>query len=691
MKSTFATSLLALLLASAPALAQTPAAPPAAALNPAAVPPAPAAAPATTPAGPCGTARPDLKAIETAEGLVIAPDGTIYFTGPYGKGAHGFLGRWKPPYAGQPETKWLDLGGKALGITIDPKRAILYAGSRDRQKLLGIYLAEHPEVVEIADAEPAINGVTLGEDRAVYYTDQKGGNVYRVTFEGGKTAVTTTPIEDPNGLAFGPDGKLYVLTYGKAKLTRLTLKDGKETAREALVELPGGKNADGIAFDSTGRIWVTASGLFQVSADGKTAKKMGESYGANLDFGRGALGCSDLYAAGNGKGIMRIETDKPGADVPWHRAKEKLKETQPPPSPPPAAPAKVAGRVKLELITRESTEPVGIVAVPGEKLGRLFVVENRGPIRILRGNKFDEKPFLDLTGKVSLWTKPNSEQGLLGLAFHPQFGKNGRFYINYTDLGWQTHVTEYRVDPKDPNRADPTTAKDLLVVHQPYNNHNGGDLQFGPDGKLYVLLGDGGRAGDPHYLARNPKSLLGKMFRIDVDASAPLPEVLGQGLRNPWRYSFDRKTGDLYIADVGQNLYEYVHYLPRAKVKGPVDFGWNVVEGKHCYQAETCDKKGFHEAVIEYPHSEGCSITGGFVYRGKALPELQGHYFYSDYCTAILRSFRIKGGKAVDSWDWKTALDPESTIAQVTSFGLDQDGEMYVLSHEGPIYKLVRK
>ena len=298
-------------------------------------------------------------------------------------------------------------------------------------------------------------------------------------------------------------------------------------------------------------------------------------------------------------------------------------------------------------------------------MGRLFVVEKQGPIRILKGKTFEPKPFLDLTGKVSLWKRENSEQGLLGLAFHPKYLENGRFFIHYTDLDWKTRVVEYRVRKDDPNQADPASARDLLVLHQPYDNHNGGDLEFGPDGKLYVLLGDGGSGGDPHYLAQNPRTLLGKMIRFDVDAEKPAPEVLGSGLRNPWRYSFDRKTGDLYIADVGQNVFEYVHFVPARRVAGPLNFGWNTIEGKHCFQAETCSRKGFTQAVVEYPHSEGCSITGGYAYRGKALPELAGAYFYSDYCTALLRSFRMKNGKVVDSWDWKQALDPESQVAQV--------------------------
>ncbi len=634
----------------------------------------------------CGSARPNLDAIKTAEGLVIAPDGTIYFTQPFGAAASNFVGRYRPPYK-EVETQWVDVGAKALGIALDPKRNVLYVGSRGRKKLLAVMLYDPPVVKELADAEATINGVTLSEDGAVYYTDQGTGQVHRVLGDGTKNQVTTTPIEDPNGLAFGPDGDLYVLTYAKAKVTRLKVKDGKEVSRAHFADVTGGKNADGIAFDAKGRMYVTATAMFLVSADGKTVKALGPAYGANADFGSGALGCSDIYTAGNGKGIFRFDGDTPGSDVPWHRVP--AKDTVPPPSPPPAVPADIAAKVKLELVTSETTEALAVVAVPGEPPGRLFVVEKRGPIRILRGNKFAPKPFLDLTGKVSLWEKPNSEQGLLGLAFHPKFTRNRRFYINFTDPKGETRVVEYQADKKNPDLADPSTAREILFVHQPYANHNGGDIEFGPDGKLYIGLGDGGKGGDPHGAGQNPKTLLAKMVRIDVDSKDLAPEVVGTGLRNPWTYSFDRKTGDLYIADVGQNVWESVVYVPKSKLGGPNNWGWNVTEGKHCYRAEPCDKKGLVEPIVDYAHSEGCSISGGYVYRGKAIPALQGHYFFSDYCTAILRSFRVKDGKAVDQWDWKAALDPDSKLAKIANFGEDQNGEMYVITHEGPIFKFV--
>ncbi len=367
-----------------------------------------------------------------------------------------------------------------------------------------------------------------------------------------------------------------------------------------------------------------------------------------------------------------------------------LAMAQHPGSPPPLGPppAEIAAKVKLDLVTRETTEALGLVVVPDEAPGRLFVVEKRGRIRILRGNTFDPAPFLDLTGRVALDKRDNGEQGLLGLAFHPQHRKNGRFFVNFTDPKGDTRVVEMRVDGASLNRADPVSQRQVLFVDQPYANHNAGDLAFGGDGKLYVALGDGGSANDPQGSGQNPRTFLGKLMRIDVDGPNPAPEVIGKGLRNPWRTTFDRKTGDLYIADVGQNLWEYVHVV--GDLAGH-NFGWNIVEGFHCFGRKTCDTTGLTPPAMEYPRKEGCSITGGYVYRGRALPELQGHYFYADYCTAIVRSFRWQDGRATESWDWKAALDPEHRLARVASFGQDQHGELYLVTHEGPIYKLVRR
>jgi glucose/arabinose dehydrogenase len=353
-------------------------------------------------------------------------------------------------------------------------------------------------------------------------------------------------------------------------------------------------------------------------------------------------------------------------------------------------PPALARKVALELITADTKEALGLVTPPGETAGRVFVVEKAGLIRILRGKKLDATPFLDMSGKVSLEPRENGEQGLLGLAFHPGYAQNGRFYLNFTDPKGDTRVVERKVDPASPDRADRSFVRELLAVPQPYANHNAGDLAFGGDGKLYVLLGDGGAGDDPQNHAQNPQSRLGKAIRLDVDSPQVTVEVVGKGLRNPWRYSFDPRTKDLYIADVGQRQWEYVHVVPGGKLIGQ-NFGWKITEGKHCFLARSCNRRGLHAPLMEYNHREGCSITGGYVYRGKAIPELEGAYFYSDYCTAILRSFRVKGGRIADHWDWKSALDRDFKLAKIASFGLDQDGELYVVSHEGPIYKLVAR
>jgi lysophospholipase L1-like esterase len=277
-----------------------------------------AASPAAA-AAPCGGARPALDAVETAEGIVIAPDGTLYFSQPFVGPNQHHLGRYRPPYDQPPETRWVDLGGNALGVTLDPRRNVLYAGSRTLRKLLAVTLTQPPEVRPLADAEEGVNGVTLGEDGAVYYNDQTGGHVYRVTAEGAKSRVTASPLVEPNGLAFGPDGKLYVNSWTAPEVTRLTLAGGAEAARETFATLPQAK-ADGIAFDAKGRLYVTASStLYEIAPDGREVTPLGRSHGANIEFGVGALPCTDMYVAGNRQGLRVFRHDTPGLDVPWHR------------------------------------------------------------------------------------------------------------------------------------------------------------------------------------------------------------------------------------------------------------------------------------------------------------------------------------------------------------------------------------
>jgi glucose/arabinose dehydrogenase len=355
-----------------------------------------------------------------------------------------------------------------------------------------------------------------------------------------------------------------------------------------------------------------------------------------------------------------------------------------------AVPAEIAAKVGLRAVAHGLDRPVLLVAAPGDARHRLFVVEQRGAIRVLEHGAVSPKKFFTIRG-----LSDGNEEGLLGLAFHPKFADNGKLYVNYTSDDMATHIVEYRVSAKDPDVVEPSTAKEIIRIAQPYANHNGGNLVFGPDGKLYTGMGDGGAANDPHHNGQNPKALLAKILRFDVDAATPVPEIVHLGVRNPWRFWFDAKTHDLYIGDVGQNLWENVYVVPPdGKVH---NMGWNVVEGNHCFDedsgttAKHCDKTGFTPPAVDYPHDQGCSVTGGVTYRGKALPVLDGRYFYADFCTGIIRSFAWFDGAVHEHWDWREALIAGGDLqpAQISSFGVDADGEIYLVSLVGDIYELV--
>ncbi|HEU5058955.1 MAG TPA: PQQ-dependent sugar dehydrogenase [Kofleriaceae bacterium] len=349
-----------------------------------------------------------------------------------------------------------------------------------------------------------------------------------------------------------------------------------------------------------------------------------------------------------------------------------------------AAPKAIAAKVKLERVARGLDHPLALEAAPGDTSGRLFVVERGGRIRILRGGRVEPDPFLDVRKRVS---RDHDERGLLGLAFHPRFATNGRFYINFTDRVGDTRVVELRVSAADPDRADLATERVIFTLDQPYANHNGGGLEFGPDGKLWIGTGDGGAAGDPKKAGQDRRQLLAKMLRIDVDAKKPAPEIVQVGLRNPWRYAFDPATGDLYVGDVGQDRWEEITVVAAGALEG-ANHGWSQMEGNHCYR-KGCAPGRYLAPAVEYDHKTGCSVTGGEVYRGKAIPELDGVYFYADYCTAIVRSFRWARGAVYQHWDWKPVLDPDFKLSTIASFGVDADGELYIVTLDGVIYKLV--
>jgi glucose/arabinose dehydrogenase len=318
--------------------------------------------------------------------------------------------------------------------------------------------------------------------------------------------------------------------------------------------------------------------------------------------------------------------------------------------------------------------------------GRLFVIEKVGRIRIIENDQLIETPFLDISDRVG---SNGNEQGLLGLAFHPQYAQNGRFFVNYTDNNGDTVLARFQVS-SDPNVADPNSEVKILGVDQPFANHNGGVLAFGPDGYLYAGLGDGGSQGDPFGNAQNTKALLGKILRLDVDSTEPYAvpsdnpfgnEVWAYGLRNPWRFSFDKLTHDLYIGDVGQNTWEEIDFLP-AGSPGGTNFGWNFREGAHDYKGG--GSAGLVEPVAEYSHTEGgCSVTGGYVYRG-AMPEWNGIYLYADYCTGLIWGLI----HSENGWQKQQLFDLDVTI---TSFGQDASGELYLLSDNGGVFRFVHQ
>lgn len=348
------------------------------------------------------------------------------------------------------------------------------------------------------------------------------------------------------------------------------------------------------------------------------------------------------------------------------------------------------GGYEWRLVVSGLDKPVGLASA-GDGSGRLFIIEQEGVIRIVQNGVLFSEPFLDITKQASCC----GERGLLGLAFHPRYAQNGFFYVNYTDNNGDTVISRFRVSV-DPNRADPASEMRLLHVQQPYANHNGGAVVFGADGLLYLGLGDGGSAGDPQGNAQSLNTLLGKILRIDVDGGDPyaippdnpfaqgggLPEIWAYGLRNPWRFSFDRATGDLYIGDVGQNRWEEIDYLP-ADSLGGANFGWDFFEGSYPYEGSP--PAGVEQWVfpaVDYGHDQGCSVTGGVVYRGAQVHAFQGVYLFGDYCSGFVWGMIPKGDGI-----WETARLFETEV-NITSFGEDERGEVYLVSHQGGLYQL---
>jgi glucose/arabinose dehydrogenase len=357
-------------------------------------------------------------------------------------------------------------------------------------------------------------------------------------------------------------------------------------------------------------------------------------------------------------------------------------------------------RLRLEQIVGGLADPIGVTAA-NDGSGRLFVNERGGRVRVIGpGGTLRADPFVDLSGRILA----GSERGLLGLAFHPDFADNRRLFVHYSRAGdGATVVSELRATA-DLATADPASERILLSVAQPFANHNGGQLAFGPDGYLYIGLGDGGSGGDPLRNAQNPNVLLGKILRIDIDGSPQgrrayalpadnpfgpdganpgggLPEIWATGLRNPWRFSFDPKTGDLFIGDVGQGSWEEIDRQPFDSAGGE-NYGWNLVEGRHCFRPG-CDSGRYVKPMAEYGHDQGCSVTGGYVYRGAAQPILQGVYVFADYCSGLI--FTLQADLRTNA----PKLVLESGLG-ISSFGTGEDGELYLADiRDGGVYHVL--
>ena len=356
--------------------------------------------------------------------------------------------------------------------------------------------------------------------------------------------------------------------------------------------------------------------------------------------------------------------------------------------------------ITIKQIVTGLTKPVAI-AHAGDASGRLFITLQIGKILIYDDSQLLSAPFLDISSLVS----NIGEQGLLSVAFHPDYTSNGFLYVNYTNTDGSTVIARYRVSV-DPDVVDPGSAKNLLTIPQPFGNHNGGQLQFGPDGYLYIGMGDGGSSGDPSNFAQNPDTLLGKMLRIDVDAGSPYTspsdnpfvgnpqardEIWASGLRNTWRFSFDRLTGDLFISDVGQRSWEEVNFQP-ANSKGGENYGWRLMEGNHCYEPDAnCNDGSLVLPILEYEHSLGnCSITGGYRYRGSKNPRLYGVYIYGDFCSG-----RIWGAVGDETGTW-ASTELIDTDFRISTFGEDESGEIYFAhwtpnDNNGAIYSISQK
>lgn len=374
--------------------------------------------------------------------------------------------------------------------------------------------------------------------------------------------------------------------------------------------------------------------------------------------------------------------------------------TQPPT--PPSSPPSATGQWPPPAIAFERVadgfDNLTFLTHAGDGSGLIYVVEQRGVIHVGdSGGAMQPEPFLDISDRISA----GGERGLLGLAFHPAYADDGRFFVNYTDRNGNTVVAEFQRAGPVGSPGDPASERQLLHIEQPFANHNGGMIAFGSDGMLYIATGDGGSGGDPHNNGQDLSTLLGALLRIDVDGGEPYaipadnpfldaadarPEIWDYGLRNPWRFSFDHQTGDLFIGDVGQNVWEEIDAEPAGS--GGFNYGWNIMEGPDCFRVADCDMSGLMMPVAWYETNRGCAVTGGYVYRGQAIPALGGSYLYADYCSGDV--WALEASAAVSATDVPVdVVEMGNAGINVTSFGEDEAGELYLVGAGGEVLRVV--
>jgi len=634
--------------------------------------------------------RPLVTGLKNPESVAVGSDGRIYVTeiGEFGKDGDGRVmvivkGKAVPFATGLDDPKGMVAWQKWLFVT-------------DNKRVWRIDLTGKAKVFAAAEAFPTpplfLNDIAVDEQGILYVSDSgdlQGGGVaiYRIDPRGKVALVTNAKrapaLKLPNGLVLDGMWHLLVVDSGTGELLRIKIADG--TAEKVAAGFGFG---DGLAWDMHGRLFVSdwkAGRVYVIPRPDEkpvlAAKGFQSAADICLDPTRKFILVPDMKAGT----VTAIPATVPGQEVDERRLPIKAAVAFP----------------KLKWTGWQGFTDKGLV-IPhrpivlthgGDGSNRVFIATEHGVIHVFQNDPKADKTriFLDIQDRV-VYNDNQNEEGFLGLAFHPKFSTNGEFFVFYTTKKAKATnvISRFRLSKDDPNRADPASEEVLLRIVRPYWNHDGGTLCFGPDGYLYIALGDGGSANDPHKNGQNLKTLLGKILRVDVDRKAPgksygipednpfagkkdpLPEIWAYGLRNPWRMAFDRKTGKLWAADVGQNLYEEIDII----VKGG-NYGWSRREGLHPFGPDGVGpRKNLIDPIWEYHHDVGKSLTGGSVYRGRSLPELRGAYLYGDYVTARIWALwydeakkRVVANRPIG--------DPNEPIL---SFGEDEDGEVYFLA-----------